>query len=249
MMTLILGLMLAQSALQVSAMPPPLMVQRAEHQALALEIAKLLNSEALMRLQAKKLFTQTYPNTFAATPEIAALEKEHPGAIAAITDALKRVSMENVTASLPDLWARLTPLYARTFTTTELRKLLDFYRSPTGARLINAVARDTDYSSMVQKAINDATTTGRPEASGVTSEGLRASQAGAIRGAVGNASKNDRAVLLEFRRSGLMPKLSSLSREIAATGAAWANERSSADKVDAAVTRAIEKHVGREISE
>ena len=126
--------------------------------ALGVEIATLLNSEEITLSQAKKLFDETMPAAFAKEPGFAALEAEFPGVIDEVLTAIRPELEKQVIDSLPDLWGRLGAAYAGSLTDAEMRQMLAFYRSDTGRWLIDQIATNADFSSLLDTMIRNSDT-------------------------------------------------------------------------------------------
>lgn len=133
----------------------PLIAPTEESQALALELATLLNSEDLTRKQLKKAYTETLPKLFAENAQFRALEFQFPGITAVAIKAEEEVVVPGTIALLPGIHAALANVICARITAQELSALLAFYRSPVGIKVINGIADGTDFSAIAQKNIND----------------------------------------------------------------------------------------------
>lgn len=133
----------------------PLITPTEESQALALELAALLNSEELTRRQLKKAYTETLPKLFAENAQFRALEFQYPGVTAVAIKAEEEIVVPGTIALLPGIHAALAKVISARITAQELNALLTFYRSPVGMKVINGIAEGTDFSAIAQKNIEN----------------------------------------------------------------------------------------------
>ena len=212
----------------------------AEHIKLANELAGVLNSEALLRAQISKMLDDTLPKTFAASPDFAALEREHPGVTRAMIDAMRPIILNGTLTRLPTLTARLAPIYAQSFTTAELHTLLDFYTSPTGMRVIKAMGEGADFSRLLgdMVASNSAT---------VTTEGVRAGiQSGAAE-VIRTATPEDIKAMMALASTDTGKKMREVAPKVQAASVAWGSEPDPEldAQVEGAVKDAVTKFLGK----
>lgn len=191
----------------------------AEAVALGYQIAQVTNSEALTRTQLNKLLGETLPKQFAANPDFVELESRFSGISAAYIAKLSPLIIDAVIPKLPELWARIGPVYARSFTESELRELLNFYRSPTGTRMIEVIGRRGDFTRLLNEAIQT------PDAK-ISAESLRSGVDVGIRSIGSELSAADKAEIQRLESSPLAPKMLAIRPEITEITADWGNEPS-----------------------
>lgn len=224
-MTIFAALLLLplQTAPPQAATPAPVAGVDAERIAVAGQVARVTNSEALTTAQIDKMLNETFPKVFGGDPDMAALEKEYPGLIKALIAAVGPPLRAQTMRELPKLWERLAGVYARHFTTAELRELLGFYPGPAGTRLIAGVARSMDYSELMTDMM-------RNDTSVVTAEGMLAGQRAGVRGALQELTSEDRAQLVQFGLSETGRKIWRVTPELRAIVVAWSNEGTAAEE-------------------
>lgn len=238
--SLIAALLLAAAApISVAAQAPASVAVDAEHEKIAGELTRVLNSEALMRAQIGKMLDDTLPKTFAASPDFAAMEREHPGITKAVIDAMRPIILNGTLSRSPALTARLTPIYARSFTTAELHTLLDFYTSPAGQRVIKAMGEGADFSRLLSDMIaNDGT---------ATTEGLRAGVQSGAAEVIRTATPDDIKTMEALFATSLGAKMRAVSPKVQAESVAWGNEPDPEldAQVESAVKDAITRYLGK----
>jgi hypothetical protein len=225
--------MMALALLSAPVMAQPHSVDptpRAEVMSLSYQVAQVTNSETLTRLQLNKMLGETLPKQFAANPDFVEMESRFPGITAAFIEKLSPAIVDTVIPRLPELWARVSPVYARSFSENELRELLNFYRSPVGTRMIEIIGKRGDFTRLLGEAMR----TSDPK---VSAEGISSGIDIGIRAVGAEMSAADKAEIQRFESSPLGPKLLSIRPELAAMSAEWGNEPSPSDdaKVDAAI--------------
>jgi len=122
--------------------------------ALALELATLLNSEAMLKQQLDRSYEEILPAMLAARPDFQGLEAAYPGIIQVAVDAERKVVASHAIDQLHRTQAYLGRLYAERLTETELAKILAYYRSPAGQRLVSAIAAGYDPSAIITRNID-----------------------------------------------------------------------------------------------
>ena len=238
----LLGALLFAAAppISVAAQPPASATADAEHGKIASELTRVLNSENLMRAQIGKMLDETLPKTFAASPDFAAMEREHPGVTTAVIDAMRPIILRGTLARLPELTARLSPIYARSFTTAELRTLLDFYTSPAGQRVIKAMGEGADFSRLLGDMIASDSAT-------VTTEGLRAGLESGKAQVMRTATPEDFKTMEALFATDLGAKMRAVAPKVQAESVAWGNDPDPEldAQVETAVKNAITRYLGK----
>lgn len=216
-MSVLLALLLVQAAPAApAAAPAPAAATDPARAALALELAEVLNSEALTRAQLTKMTQDTLPKVFAQNPSMVAIEKDHPGAAAAVIAAISPVMIDYTVRSLPDMWRAIAPVYARRLDADELRTLLAFYRGPTGRRVIDIMGRGADYGATLSRMMNDRSNT-------VTTSDLTGGAAPGISDVIRSASEDDRKAMVALMQTSAGRKLPDTTREVMAVVAAYSS--------------------------
>lgn len=234
------AILLAVAApISVAAQPPATAAADAEHEKIAGELTRVLNSEDLMRAQIGKMLDDTLPKTFAASPDFAAMEREHPGITRAVIEAMRPIILNGTLARRPALTARLTPIYSRPFTTAELRTLLDFYTSPAGQRVIKAMGEGADFSRLLSDMIANNGT--------ATTEGVRAGIQSGTAEVIRTATPEDIRTMEALFATSLGAKMRAVSPQVQAQSIAWGNEPDPEldAQVESAVKDAITRYLGK----
>jgi len=215
----------------VQGPPPAVTPVTPEHQQLAATLVRTLNSEELTRAQIAKMLNDTLPKTLAANPTFAAAERQHPGITSDFLAAMGGVIAEGTITRLPALWARLEPIFSQSFTTAELRTLVDFYTSPTGARLIKTMGEGADYSQMLGNMVSD----GNHK---VTTEDLRAGIQSGAAVVIRTATPEDMKTMQALAATSAGKKLLVVNQQAQAEAAAWGNEAD--PQLNAQVIKAVQ---------
>lgn len=212
----------------------------AQHDKLAAELVGVLNSQELVRAQVNKMLGDTLPKAFAASPDFAAMEREHPGVTQAVIGAMRPIILNGMLARLPTLSARLTPIYAQAFTTAELHTLIDFYKSPTGARVIKAMGEGTDFSRLLGDMVAN-------KNNAVTTEGVRAGVQSGVAEVIRTATPEDMKAMEALAATDAGKKLREIAPQIQAASVAWGSEPDPQlnAQVESAVKSAILDYVGK----
>jgi len=145
----------ARPAIGVNPAPmaPATVVPTERSRALALELATLLNSEAMMEQQLDRSYEEVLPAMLAARPDFQEMEATFPGVTQVTIDAERKVVVEHALDQLHRMQSYVGGLYAERFTEAELAKILAYYRSPTGQRILSAIAAGYDPSAIITKNI------------------------------------------------------------------------------------------------
>ncbi|MES2442640.1 MAG: DUF2059 domain-containing protein [Pseudomonadota bacterium] len=146
------ALLLAASAAAAPAwaQPAPVAAANPAREALALELATMLNSETTLMGAVARMLDQSLPNAMMANADVADLERQYPGLLKEMIDAMKPVMIRHMRAELPELWRQVAALYAANLTEADMRVTLAFYRSPAGARIIELMIAETDFEPVLR---------------------------------------------------------------------------------------------------
>lgn len=123
--------------------------------ALALQLAEVMNSEALTRKQIDHAYTVTMPAVLRSDPQFQAMEQIYPGITAVAIKAEREIIEGNALTRLPEAHRFLAERYAQYLEAAELAELLAFYRGPIGQKAILAVGENTDISESLAKNLED----------------------------------------------------------------------------------------------
>lgn len=218
--------------LPVTAQTGPAAAQASPVREDAVELARLLNpSDTLIGL-AGRSFDDAFDKGMASNGGSDALEKAYPGIVAALRQAVRETTLADLRADMPSLHQRYARFFASNFTAPETAELLRFYRSPTGAKIIQAKFASLDVSNLTDRLAEN------PDAK-LSAEDMKAMSDGAVPGALKDMSADDIKSLIAF---GLLPvgrKLKSLAPQMAQIEAEIANEPD--PQLDAAIEEATRK--------
>ena len=217
-MTLLLAaLALTLQAAPAAVVPAAQTAADPVRKARALELARMLNSAEMTRDQTERLLRDTLPGVLAADPEFAAMEKEYPGITQAMLDAMRVIVIDEVMQSLPTLWERIGVIYAEEMTTADLDAAIAFFRRPAGARLIESMTREADFSQVLKTLIAD-------DEAKVTAGTLRTEMRTSATKTLGKLNVDDRNALVNFGWSPAGVKIRTANARVMPVVAAWSNE-------------------------
>lgn len=120
-------------------------------------------------------------------PNYAELGQRYPGIWADLKAATRTEVAKLATASMPELQSRVAGFYVQTFTASELQTLADFYRTPTGQRMLAGAQRGARDKAIAAVKAGDAKTADLNEVMN-----------GASAGALSQVQPDDMPVLLAF---------------------------------------------------
>lgn len=133
----------------------PVVKATAESSALALELASMLNSEAITHRQLEIAYTETLPKVMKGNAEFQQLEKVFPGISDAAIKAEREIVEPWTMEQLPGLCATIAEIYSSHLTAAELQDVLAFYHGPVGAKALSSIAEGSDMSAIASKNIAD----------------------------------------------------------------------------------------------
>jgi hypothetical protein len=237
--TVFLGALLAANSPNAAVQPPPV-AATAQQRQLAARLVRILNSEALTRTQLIKMLDETLPKTLSTNPTFAELERDYPGISKGFLDAMRPIILEGTLSRMPTLWARLEPIYTRSFTEAELQALLAFYTSPTGTRIIDKMGRGSDFSQMLGNVIAS-------DDKRVTVKDMQAGIQTGIAEVVRSSSDEDIAAIKALNATSAGAKLPAVNQQVQAEAAAWGNEADPEmdTKIEEAVKAVVAKYIGK----
>lgn len=206
-------------------------------------LARILNSEAIIIGDAAsdaKVF-ELIPQLLQATPELAELEKKYPGITQDIARAMLPITNRSARERLPQLWERQAALYAASFTLAELDRLIEFYSSTTGVKMIRIMLATNKSKHMVAEAVKS------PElkfgASSVLAD-IRETVPDMLK----QLDRQDQAAILALTKTGVMAKLQALAPRTQQIAIDWFAESAPWEdaEIESAMTRIVERRVGAE---
>lgn len=198
----------------------------------ALELAQLLNPPGPLIAIATRTFDQAFDKGLGSGEEIEKLEKEHPGMVAELRRVTREATLADLKADMPAIHRRYARFYASSFTPEELAELTAFYRSPTGAKIIEAKFASIDTSDMVNRLSDN------PDAK-MTAGDVTAINEGAATGVWKGLAADDIVKLMAFGMRPVAQKLKNVAPQIAQIEAEIANEPD--PELDAAIDDAMAK--------
>lgn len=209
-----------------------------------LELARMLNSAELTRAQTDRMLSETLPATLAADPEFTAMEKEYPGITKAMIDAMRTIVIDEVMQSLPQLWEKISAIYAEEMTAADLDEAIAFFGTPAGARLVENMTREADFSQMLKTIIAD-------DEAKVTEGALRTEIRASATKATGKLSAEDRNALVNFGWSAAGAKIRIANARVIPIAAAWSNETTPEGdaRMEKAMTEVVEKFIGKDATQ
>lgn len=204
--------------------------------ALAAELALLTNSSGIVigDSESDGRMRPIWHRLLSGDSDFGEFEKEHPGTINELLDAVLPIINSSLAERLPILQQRQAALYVNTFDVDELRLLLRFYRSPTGEKLLRLVEENIhtnnveaamqsskDMSFDVHAALADMKETGQ-----------------AI---IPQFSATDKAMLELLAQSSVGPKLRQIAQQTQQNALVWYDEYlpGEEEKIDAAMEAVI----------
>lgn len=232
-----LAVMLALAAAGGSALPfAAARAQQsapADRQALGRELARINNDEKTANAQIDGML-RSVAGVLAQDADMQALEKEHPGAIQLMVDAMAPVIREEILRTLPDLWERLGVLYAKNLTEAELREVIAFYSSPLGDRLRAAMGGSFDAGPMLREVMAN------PDAP-ISQGAMRSTLGKTAVTTVRTLSPEDQKALAQFAFTPAGSKFVQLSPETIRIATEWTNAPS--PELDAKLEKITEEVV------
>jgi len=196
----------------------------------ALELAQLLNpTEPLMTLAARTM-DESFDKGLTAEGA-AALEKKYPGFVAALRSAVRDVTIAKLSADMPIMHRRYAQLFAENLKPEEVAELIEFYRSPTGARIIQAKFSNFDVSGLTERIAKDD--------SAISADDFSAVHETTTQGMWKGMSADDMRAVMTFGLRPAAKKLNQMAPKLAEIEAEMANEPD--PELEAAVDTASRK--------
>lgn len=119
----------------------------------ALKLAGLLNSEAIIiGDDASDAKTATLmQELFSSNPDLAELDRDDPGVVKEMARVVLPIINKYMRVRLPELQARQSDLYFRNFSEQEIDRLIAFYTSPTGQRMITLMMDNLQPNAVIEQ--------------------------------------------------------------------------------------------------
>lgn len=117
------------------------------------EIAALVVSYDHTDAKVDGLIAATLKALTEADSDVAAMDKEYPGLIAAVGDAMRPVMLRGVEQSMPGYRADLAAMYARNLSAPEAREFADFLAEPGSRAFFGAAVRRVNYQSIANDLV------------------------------------------------------------------------------------------------
>lgn len=228
----ICGLLLMAASSHAIAAPPAPGSKDAAVREDALELARLLNPADQLISLAGRSFDEAFDKGMAAEGGGEALEKAFPGMPAELRRAIRETTLADLRADMPAIHRRYAGFFGASFTPEEVAELLAFYRSPTGAKIIQAKFANLDVSKVTDRFAED------PEAK-LTAGDVNALNNSAMPGVWKDMSADDVRALMAFALRPVARKLKAAAPQVAQIEAEIANEPDPA--LDAAIEAASRK--------
>ena len=206
----------------------------------ALELAEVLNSPALMRVQFDKLFDETFPRSFAANSEMVALETTEPGILKEMLAAMRPILEEDLRASLPELWNDLAKIYAAELQASEIKEVTAFYRSEVGQHLVAAMGEGMDFSTAVSKSLL------APDDE-LQEQDLTAGLMAGVAGLSKRLTPEDYQAIIDFTSKSPGSKLATIAPKTVAETTRWSNRAD--PETEAEVQAAVDAVVQRRLAQ
>lgn len=205
----------------------------------ALKLAAVLNSEAIIVGNAKsdEEAVKLAEQLLGSKQDLAAFENEHPGVSIALAREMMPILNRSARERLGELHRRQAALYAANFDTAELGTLIDFYTSPTGTKLIAAMVAKVKPNAVIAEAKQSEDFKFGAQA---VLKDIRASGPDIVQA----LDESDKAVLLRFASSGLMPRIKALAPQTQTIAIVWMNEEApwEAAEVQQALDRVMARY-------
>ncbi|HET9336423.1 MAG TPA: DUF2059 domain-containing protein [Sphingomicrobium sp.] len=133
------------------ATPSPSLPDTAARRAAGLELARVAQPVELLQFGAVRGFAETARLMASQPSELASYEKRFPGFIDTLIERSTPIINKEIERSAPDLWQRMSDIYVADLTDAELQRMIAFFSSLTGKKLMKLT-----YENMnVEPLVND----------------------------------------------------------------------------------------------
>ncbi|WP_162888198.1 DUF2059 domain-containing protein [Sphingomonas mesophila] len=134
-----------------AAVSRPMMAREARL-AQARWLIELFHPEAEMVASNMAMWTIRVRRSGHADPALAKIEREYPGAIDAYIAGARPVAIRNAASFVRTAKSRKAAVFADRLSATDLVKLIDFYRSPVGAKLLRIQQQPGEIARLLRQA-------------------------------------------------------------------------------------------------
>lgn len=143
-----------------AALPGPGLIAHAHalpaHQgalrAKAIALAKVLNSEEMLRTSIREQFFKGIHLSAETDPAAKAIEQRFPGFFDELGEAVLPFFTDHLLEKLPALWGGLADYFEANFTASELDKAIAFYSSPAGQHVIEGMYQSMKADTLTANA-------------------------------------------------------------------------------------------------
>lgn len=211
---LVLGLVLAPTAVVFPAFGQPVSQVDSAHKAAADRLAIVVAPDSDVPMMVESVLTSLIAGLVKAEPEMAEFDAEFPGLFDALKVAWRPVLLKVAYQSRPLYRADLSRLYQANLTTAELNEAADFLSQPDVQGFFKAAKSKIEYSSTMADAMAERD---------VSSGSVRSDLARASAAAVADMPPELKKKLAAFFGSPLGQKLMALNAKKTAIDTKWVN--------------------------
>lgn len=182
-------------------------------------LAKLLTESTDVEVQVDRLLVGLAQQAFTADPDLMLVNRDYPGVDKLFLETLRPIMRDELYRILPAYRAATAEFFARNFTTSEIRDLTIFWRSPVGQAVLRQVSDKIDYSAITKEIVEQ-----MPDGDvNISGAALNADKRKAATEGIRGLSPEHRAATIRFgltptgrKMTRLLPEKNALDRE-------WAN--------------------------
>ncbi len=122
--------------------------------AAALDLARLMSPRDLLVAAEVREFDKHFVSSLLTKPEMKTLEDAYPGLVEAMHRSARPLVAETMGKRVDEIHGKIAALIFREFSSVEIADLTQFYRSPTGLKVIGGMAAAIDTAPIYQKAVD-----------------------------------------------------------------------------------------------
>ncbi|WP_373474613.1 DUF2059 domain-containing protein [Sphingorhabdus sp.] len=189
------------------------------HKAKALKLAGILNSEAIIiGDDASDAKTAAFmQELISSDPELVELDRDDPGIVREIARVAMPIINKYYRIRLPELHARQSDLYFRNFSEQEIDRLIAFYASPTGQKMITLTMDNLQPNAVIEelKSSGDWKT---------SSESVLTDIRRTIPGTMAAMTDADLKEMEKLMQSGLLVRMKKIANETQTIALTWMDE-------------------------
>lgn len=172
---------------------------------IATDLAHFLFAKPIVMAQITSVIDVNLPQSMLTNSDYGAIEEAYPGVIDSALAAIRPIMLKAYEEKLPLLWSQMAQHYVENYTADEIVAMLEFYRSPTGVRLLQGVRENIDMQEVMDAAVKSG--------GAQTIETAAAQRAGgqtAVKAANKSLSNADKVAIFRFEQSPLGRKILAL---------------------------------------